>query len=321
MEIDLAILRSVHAVQEVEWRRNPIGFLRACVQTLRGALWADMIVAWFGSYHAFFAFLPALLLRRKRVIIASGYDVANEPTLNYGGLRSGMRRWMGLQAFRWADQVLAVSHFSAQEALKNAHVVPEKLQTIYHGLDADAFAPPDDKKERRGVLTVAVINQESMLRKGLALFVETAKQLPDIPFILVGPWRDSAIDELRALAPPNVTFAGALFGNDLVQCMASAQVYAQLSAYESFGMAVAEAMLCGCVPVVTDRGALPEVVGDQGWIAPYADIEVTAQVIRQALAADSAMRHQCRQRIVEHFSLAARRTQLLRALETVRTSS
>ncbi len=303
-------------MQELHWQRtHGLDFGRACSQAIQGALWADVIVAWFGSYHAFFAFLPALLLRRKRVIIASGYDVANEPTLDYGGLRAGIRRWMGLQAFQWAHQVLAVSNFSAQEALKNAHVAPEKLQVIYHGLDASTFAALDDTTNRQAVLTVAVVNQESMRRKGLALFVETAKQLPAVPFTLVGPWRDNAIDELRALAPPNVTFVGGLFGNDLVQCMASAQVYVQLSAYESFGMAVAEAMLCGCVPVVTDRGALPEVVGETGFVVAYGDIEATAHAIRQALAADPGSRQQSRQRIIDHFSLEARRTQLLAALE------
>jgi len=292
-----------------------LDFVRAFSQAVRGAIWADVIVAWFGSYHAFFAFLPALLLGRKRVIIASGYDVANEPGLHYGGLRGGIRRWMGLLAFKWAHQVLAVSNFSAREALKNAHVAPDKLQVIYHGLDANVFALLDSTIKRQGVITVAMVNQESMRRKGLALFVETAKQLPDIPFTLVGPWRDNAIDELRAMAPTNVTFVQGLFGDDLVHCMASAGVYAQLSAYESFGMAVAEAMLCGCVPVVTDRGALPEVVGETGFVVPYGDIEATVQAIRQALAADPATRQQCRQRIIDEFSLEARHTQLLAALE------
>ncbi|MEO7555918.1 MAG: glycosyltransferase, partial [Acidimicrobiales bacterium] len=41
----------------------------------------------------------------------------------------------------------------------------------------------------------------------------------------------------------------------------SSQVYAQLSWHEAFGVSVAEAMLCGCTPVVTDVPALQEVAG------------------------------------------------------------
>jgi glycosyltransferase involved in cell wall biosynthesis len=104
-------------------------------------------------------------------------------------------------------------------------------------------------------------------------------------------------------------------GPQLVDAMASARVYTQLSAYESFGMAVAEAMLCGCAPVVSDRGALPEVVGDCGFIVPYGDVAATVQAIRAALEVGEEERKRYRQRIVENFSLESRRAQLLAALE------
>jgi glycosyltransferase involved in cell wall biosynthesis len=48
---------------------------------------------------------------------------------------------------------------------------------------------------------------------------------------------------------------------------------------EGFGMAVAEAMACGAPVVVSDRGALPEVVGDAGIVVPP-----TAEALEAALA-------------------------------------
>lgn len=94
-------------------------------------------------------------------------------------------------------------------------------------------------------------------------------------------------------------------------------VYAQLSAYESFGMALAEAMQCGCVPVVTRRGALPEVVGDAGWYVPYGDPDATAQAIREALNAPDAASRAARHRITDRFPLDRRRHALVDALRAL----
>ena len=43
-------------------------------------------------------------------------------------------------------------------------------------------------------------------------------------------------------------------------------------------------MLAGCVPVVSDRGALPEVVGDAGVVVEGREAPETAEGMRRALA-------------------------------------
>jgi glycosyltransferase involved in cell wall biosynthesis len=48
---------------------------------------------------------------------------------------------------------------------------------------------------------------------------------------------------------------------------------------EGFGMPVAEAMACGTPVIVSDRGSLPEVVGDAGIVVPP-----TADALETALA-------------------------------------
>jgi len=88
-----------------------------------------------------------------------------------------------------------------------------------------------------------------------------------------------------------------------------AKVYCQLSAHESFGVALAEAMSCCCVPVVTRRYALPEVVGDAGFYVPYNDPKATAEAIRKALKSNKGRK--ARERIKKYFSIKTREKRLI----------
>jgi glycosyltransferase involved in cell wall biosynthesis len=114
-----------------------------------------------------------------------------------------------------------------------------------------------------------------------------------------------------------VRFTGWLASEELQSYMRRASVYVQASAHEAFGMAVAEAMLRGCVPVVSDRGALPEVVWDCGVIVPFGDAEATAAGIRAALSRREELARRAHDRIKSSFSLPARRRQLIDALQRV----
>jgi glycosyltransferase involved in cell wall biosynthesis len=64
-------------------------------------------------------------------------------------------------------------------------------------------------------------------------------------------------------------------------------------------------MLCGCVPVTSDRGALPEVLGDAGFLVKYGEVEAIIDSIQKALASDKGSG--ARNRIVAKFPLEKRR--------------
>jgi glycosyltransferase involved in cell wall biosynthesis len=81
-------------------------------------------------------------------------------------------------------------------------------------------------------------------------------------------------------------------------------------------VAVLEAMACGCIPIVTDRDALPEVVGDVGFIVPYGDIEKTRDAIRSALLLTPADIQTVRDR-ARMFSIERRNSEVKKMLEDV----
>src|SRR5208337_5297666 len=65
-----------------------------------------------------------------------------------------------------------------------------------------------------------------------------------------------------------------------------AKIYCQLSRDETFGISLVEAMSYGCVPVVSDKGALPWIVQDTGIIVPYGDVSATTNAINKAMTMD-----------------------------------
>ncbi|TRW24634.1 glycosyltransferase family 4 protein [Flavobacterium zepuense] len=63
----------------------------------------------------------------------------------------------------------------------------------------------------------------------------------------------------------NVTFAGMLTGNDLVDALNNHKYLLIPSMWEEpFGIVALEGMACGCIPVVSDGGGLPDAVGKAG---------------------------------------------------------
>jgi len=167
------------------------------------------------------------------------------------------------------------------------------------------------------VATIATINNENYHRKGLNLFEDAARKFPEVEFIIIGPIFDAKVARrLLDGAPPNLKLVGPRFGRDLVDLLSSVMVYVQASEWESFCCAVAEAMLCECVPVVSKNAALPEVVGSAGIYLDHLSSDDLAEKIRDAFN-HPELGKIARQRILERFPLSKRREALLKAVETL----
>ena len=154
----------------------------------------------------------------------------------------------------------------------------------------------------------------TLMQKGHQPFVEAARHLPDVRFVFVGKVHDDAGEHLRRLAPPNVEFTGWLSDADLEDVYRRASVYVQASRHEGFGLAVAEAMLAGCVPVVMNVTAMPEVVDGAGVLISSQDPAEVAAGVKEALALGPSAHRRARERILDAFPMRIRREGILRVV-------
>jgi glycosyltransferase involved in cell wall biosynthesis len=279
------------------------------VAVIGGVLRADLVFGWFASWHTFFPITVAALLRKPSVLIIGGFDTADMPDIGYGYQQGGLRRWSSRWIMRRATRLVTNSSYSLSEIERNTPIPPQRVKVVHHGVPGPFGEAPGAKE--REALTVGAIDRTTLVQKGQLPFVEAARELRDVRFTLAGKWLDDAVEQLRLRAGANVELTGWLSDDELLDAYRRAAVYVQASRHEGFGLAVAEAMLAGCVPVVMDVTAMPEVVGDAGVLIDSQEPHAVAEGVRQALELGAEGSRRARERILREFPMERRREGIL----------
>ncbi len=307
--IDRAILAEEYEVEDLYQPGRVPNLAKIVPAVMR----ADLVFGWFASWHTFFPITLAWLARKPSVQIVGGFDTANMPDIGYGYQQGGLRRWASRWIMRRASRLITNSDYSREEIAANTPIDPDRVTVVHHGVP-DPFGPLAGGEREPLVITVGHLVTTTLMQKGHQPFVEAARHLPDVRFVFVGQAHDDAINHLRGLAAPNVEFTGWLSDGDLEAIYRRAAVYVQASRHEGFGLAVAEAMLAGCVPVVMNVTAMPEVVGDAGILLESQDPDAVAAGVRRALDLGPEAQERARRRILATFPLEGRREGILRVV-------
>ncbi len=310
IEIDLRLLRERHEVEVVgcptRWPHP-----RATWERVKRA---DVVMSWFASWHALVPALCAKLQRKPFVVVVGGYDTANLPAIGYGHQRGGPRAMVAWMVMTLATRRVPISEYTQIE-LSAAGFSDVEDPLVPLGLDPARYSCVTPR-ERDLVVTVGGVYRSNLTRKGLETFVRAAALVPETRFVLVGAWVDGAIEQLRAIASPNVSFTGALTHEEKVHWLERAAVIVQASQHEAFGLALAEGMLCGAVPVVTNAGALPWVAGGTGVVIPSQDPKALAEGVVEALGRGPHAGLAARRRVLAEFTVRQRAERLASLLES-----
>jgi glycosyltransferase involved in cell wall biosynthesis len=213
-----------------------------------------------------------------------------------------MKLWA---ARRQAAMVMTVSEASRQGIAAHWGIPVERIQVICEAADA-VFAPLTPERgeggvlrrlrllDRRFVLYVGGISPHKNLG-GLIDAVAAARRHPslsDLMLVLVGDYTSdvfhSAYETLRRQRDTldlhdAVVFAGYVPDAELVHLYNAAAAFVLPSLLEGFGLPAVEAMACGAPVIVSNRGALPEVVGDAGLVFDPNDRTALQQTLQRVL--------------------------------------
>ena len=306
--LDVKILSESYAVSRFDFTYTPVSLVRLFFRIRK----YDLAFCWFAGLWSFFAVLFANIWKTKSLIVAGGFDVANVPEINYGLPRSKILKYFARYALNNADCVLSVSETNRAELL--AFAKPKRNRLIYNCVLFPRVAEKLAKKKQ--VLTVGAVSKSSSVRKGHFNFVNVAKYLPGIRFILVGKQKDNTINLLRKEASDNVEFRGYVEPDLLLSLYHETKVYLQLSYHEAFGLSVVESMWHGCTPVVSGRGALPEIVGDCGVVLSEMNAKLVADKIREVMDDFPDVNYEAIKR-AKTFSFQSRKAELLEEVDSL----
>jgi glycosyltransferase involved in cell wall biosynthesis len=127
-------------------------------------------------------------------------------------------------------------------------------------------------------------------------------------------WHFTLVGDADYPAPsPNIRVVGKESPETLVQLYNTHEYYLQLSSSEGFPNALGEAMACGCIPIGSAVGAIPEIIGDTGLLLKRKALGALQQLIQDWMDGKTKLTP-ARARIERYFTYDHRRKLLLRAL-------
>jgi glycosyltransferase involved in cell wall biosynthesis len=186
-----------------------------------------------------------------------------------GGIRTAATRLL-----RAASKVVVLSETERDNILRR--VPGLDITVLANAVAARKF--PDTEREW-GTKNIVYLGrlQEA---KGLSEMVEACRVLVAQGFKFkftcfgTGPDKEEFTRRMTSVLGENFYYGGVVSGRAKVEALNAADVFLMPSRFEGLPLALLEAMAAGCVPIVSDRGAIPSVVEDgrNGFLVGPGDI-------------------------------------------------
>jgi L-malate glycosyltransferase len=276
--------------------------------------------------HVYGAGIPAALVSKGSGIpLALTEHYSGVAQRSLGRVEARKARY----AYNHADRILPVSRF-LQESIRS-YGVDGTFEIVPNVVDTSVFfRSPESAKTEGSRRLLFVGNLEPLHLKGFPTLLDALGRLRErrhdwrLEVIGDGPERvrhEKAVSDLGLRQ--HVTFRGSQPKEVVAQTMREADLLVSPSVVETFGAAIAEALVSGLPIVATRVGGIPELVGERsGRLVPSGDPAALARALddtledldgfdREAIAASATERYSSEvvaERLSEIYaSLVARR--------------
>ena len=205
--------------------------------------------------------IPVAWLFRVPVILSSQLSYRDELYTRLERLLLPVTDWM-------SDRVVVNSKAVAQHLLEKG-VRPERLYVSHNGVDTRIFHPapgprPAALRDASVVIgSVCALRSEKRLDLLIRAFAKVCSLRPGMKLAIVGSGGELA--GLEVLSESLGIQSSCHFEParpDVVDWMRAMDVFVLSSSVESFPNALLEAMACGCAPIGSRVGGVPELIAD-----------------------------------------------------------
>jgi glycosyltransferase involved in cell wall biosynthesis len=256
-----------------------------------------------GEYDVAHSPHPLLLPSRSAAQIVTIHDLhfLTNPERTSAEVRRDYPALVGEHARR-ADGIVVVSRFVAGEVQRRFQIASERIAVCPNGAP-EWKGPPAMAGDGGYLLFVGTIEPRKNVDGLLDAYARLLSQRPDAPPLVIAGRADSAGEKVLAAAarPPlagRVECRGYVPAEGREALYKGAQALILPSFDEGFGIPALEAMSAGVPVVVSNRAALPEVVGDAGLYIEPDDAESIASALAR-LVGDAELRATCARRGLE----------------------
>lgn len=271
----------------------PLVFIKQLWFLLLRIFSAKIYIAQFAGYHSFLPGLFAKITGRPLLIISGGTDCVSFPPIRYGNFYKS-----GLGLFtKWSYQLashLSPKHYSLfdydyrydasipqKQGIKNfVPGINKPLTVITNGYDDTKFYRSSEKIKNSFITVSGGFEYPFQVAlKGIDLILQAAERFPECSFTIVGVPEWKKLD----VRSNNVKLLPPVKNSELQPLYSKHQFYLQLSMAEGFPNALCEAMLCECVPIVSNVFSMSEIVADAGFILEHRKIDELISLLNSAI--------------------------------------
>jgi len=197
------------------------------------------------------------------------------------------------------DTVVVCSNYLRDTFAPNSIALASKTRVTFNGVNTRMFFPREELRQPKMILFTGRFSEDKGVRELVKAFSLVLKTHPDAKLIIAGTplfGIDSEtpyVREVLGLAHSTgrgtqgrIEFAGYVHHDkELPSCFQRASIFTSPSIFqEPFGLVNAEAMACATPVVGSNRGGIPEVLGDTGLLVNPEDIEAYAAALCRMLA-------------------------------------
>jgi glycosyltransferase involved in cell wall biosynthesis len=303
---------------------TPLIIIRQAIVILWNIRRIRLLVCMFAAYHAIIPAILGKIFRIPFIVIVGGVDAVAYPSFRYGYFQNRLIRPFVQWTYKlataistkdeslwWFEDQYYGKDFPFQGIDYFMPGLKARKNVIYNGFDIKRWYY-DGIKTKKHFVTIAGGWQygTAYMLKGIDLLVAAARSFPDCHFEIIGVSKTDILKDL----PENIKITGFIDNRHLPEYIGRSEFYLQLSISEGFPNALCEAMLCRCIPIVSDVAAMPKIVGETGFILKKRDIQLLEALIRKALQLSDqereALGQEARARIIRHFPIERRAREL-----------